>query len=68
MLGGMQGGGGLAGGSPGGAPQNPLLQVALQLLQQNGGLQGVLGKFQQAAMVPQPALVGVHLREHADLR
>ena len=48
MLGGMQGGGGLAGGSPGGTPQNPLLQVALQLLQQNGGLQGVLGKFQQA--------------------
>ena len=27
---------------------NPLLQIALQLLQQNGGLQGVLGKFQQA--------------------
>lgn len=48
MLGGMQGGGALAGGSPGGTPQNPLLQVALQLLQQNGGLQGILGRFQQA--------------------
>ncbi len=47
MLGGMQGGGALAGGT-GGAQQNPLLQVALQLLQQNGGLQGILGRFQQA--------------------
>ena len=27
---------------------NPLLQIALQMLQQNGGLQGMLGKFQQA--------------------
>jgi uncharacterized protein YidB (DUF937 family) len=48
MLGGMQGGSALAGGSAEGTPQNPLLQVALQLLQQNGGLQGILGKFQQA--------------------
>ena len=32
----------------GGQGANPLLQIALQLLQQNGGLQGVLGKFQQA--------------------
>ena len=28
--------------------ESPLLQIALQLLQQHGGLQGVLGKFQQA--------------------
>ena len=28
--------------------QNPLLQIALQMLQQNGGLSGVLGKMQQA--------------------
>ncbi len=41
VLGGMLGGGGAA-------QQNPLVQAALQLLQQNGGLQGVLGKFQQA--------------------
>jgi uncharacterized protein YidB (DUF937 family) len=28
--------------------QSPLLQMALQLLLQHGGLQGMLGKFQQA--------------------
>ena len=52
LLGGLMGGGtatGPAGGMGMGAQgQNPLLQIALQLLQQNGGLQGVLGKFQQA--------------------
>ena len=35
-------------GSSGTQQQNPLVLIALQLLQQNGGLQGVLGKFQQA--------------------
>lgn len=43
--------GSVMGGMMGGGQQqaaNPLLQIALQLLQQNGGLQGVLGKFQQA--------------------
>jgi uncharacterized protein YidB (DUF937 family) len=35
-------------GSGSGTQQNPLLQAALQLLQQNGGLEGVLGKFKQA--------------------
>ena len=35
-------------GSSGTQPQNPLVLIALQLLQQNGGLQGMLGKFQQA--------------------
>jgi uncharacterized protein YidB (DUF937 family) len=39
LMGGMQGGG---------TQQNPLVQMALQLVQQNGGLQGILGKFQQA--------------------
>ncbi len=49
MLGGMQGSGGtLAGAGPGATQQNPLVLIALQLLQQNGGLQGVLSKFQQA--------------------
>ena len=28
--------------------QSPLLQIALQLLQQHGGLEGLLGKFRQA--------------------
>ena len=43
--------GSVMGGMMGGGQQqasNPLLQIALQLLQQNGGLQGILGKFQQA--------------------
>ena len=55
ILGGVLGGGGPMGGQfgnpQGGASaqgQNPLLMVALQLLQQNGGIQGVLSKFQQA--------------------
>jgi len=46
MMGGMMGG---AQQSPTGAQaQNPLLQIALQMLQQNGGLQGILAKAQQA--------------------
>ena len=43
--------GGTMGGAqpPTGAPaQNPLLQIVLQMLQQNGGLSGMLGKMQQA--------------------
>ena len=28
--------------------QNPMLQMALQVIQQNGGLPGIIGKFQQA--------------------
>ena len=49
--GGMMGGGqtpssGDAG--MGAQAQNPLLQIVLQLLTQNGGLQGMLGKMQQA--------------------
>ena len=47
LLGQMMGGGG--GQLPMGAQaQNPLLQIVLQMLQQNGGLSGVLGKMQQA--------------------
>jgi len=30
--------------------QSPLLQMALQLIQQNGGLPGIIGKFQQAGL------------------
>jgi uncharacterized protein YidB (DUF937 family) len=43
--------GGLSGGQGGGG--NALLQIGLSLLQQNGGLEGVLGKFRQAGMSAQ---------------
>ena len=46
-LGGMLGRGGQA--------QNPLLQVALQLLQQNGGIEGMLDKFRQGGYADQAA-------------
>ena len=57
VLGGNAGGpvGGQFGTTPGGTPgasnmqaQSPLLLMALQLLQQNGGLQGILTKLQHA--------------------
>lgn len=49
MMGGTLGGGqSPAGAQVGAQTQNPLLQIALQMLQQNGGLSGVLGKMQQA--------------------
>ena len=41
LMGGMQQGG------TAGTQQSPLMQVALQLMQQNGGLPGILAKFQQ---------------------
>lgn len=41
LLGGALGGGGQQ-------AQSPLMQIALQMLQQNGGLEGLLGKFRQA--------------------
>lgn len=41
----------LTGGSGGGG--NILLQLALSMLQQNGGLEGVLGKFRQGGMAAQ---------------
>jgi len=43
VLGGMMGGG-----QQGAQGQSPLIAIALQMLQQNGGLQGMLGKMQQA--------------------
>jgi len=43
--------GGLMGSS--GQQQSPLLQIALQLLQQNGGVNGVLDKFRQGGFADQ---------------
>jgi uncharacterized protein YidB (DUF937 family) len=43
--------GGLAGNNPRGG--NSLLQIAFALLQQNGGLDGVLNKFRQGGMAEQ---------------
>ena len=43
LLGGLMGGGTQQG-------QSPLAQMALQLIQQNGGLPGIISKFQQAGM------------------
>src|SRR2546427_12357267 len=42
----------LLGGMMGGAQegQNPLLQAALQLIQQNGGLPGIISKFEHGGM------------------
>lgn len=57
LLDGLLGGvlGGMSRGGPGGSMdgmgaqgQNPLLQIVLQMLLQNGGLQGMLGRMQQA--------------------
>jgi len=48
--------GGNAGAGPGGnagAQQSPMMLMALQLLQQNGGIQGLLAKFQQAGYADQ---------------
>ena len=48
--------GGNAGAGPGGsagAQQSPMMMMALQLLQQNGGIQGLLAKFQQAGYADQ---------------
>ena len=46
-LGGMLGQGGQA--------QNPLLRMALQVLQQNGGVEGILDKFRQGGYADQAA-------------
>ena len=52
LLGNMMGGmmGSATGGSQQAQGSSPLIQMALQLLQQNGGIQGVLAKCQQAGM------------------
>jgi uncharacterized protein YidB (DUF937 family) len=48
--------GGMGSGTQGGMQaQNPLLQVALQILQQNGGIEGVLDKFRQGGYGDQAA-------------
>ena len=51
LLGGVMGG--MSGGAGRAQAQNPLLQIALQLLQQNGGIEGILGRFQQAGYADQ---------------
>jgi len=55
MLDGMLGNllGGAFGGSGTSAQQNPLLQMALQLLQRNGGVGGLVDKFRQAGYAQQ---------------
>jgi len=45
--------GGTMGTSGSGQAQSPLLQIALQLLQQNGGVSGVLDKFRQGGYADQ---------------
>jgi uncharacterized protein YidB (DUF937 family) len=45
--------GGMAGGDSGAQQQNPLVQMALQMLQQHGGIEGILGKFKQAGYAEQ---------------
>ena len=47
--------GGMMGQGMHGQGQNPLLMVALQLLQQNGGIEGVLDKFRQGGYADQAA-------------
>ena len=47
--------GGMMGQGQGAQAQNPLLQVALQLLQQNGGIEGMLDKFRQGGYADQAA-------------
>jgi len=49
LLGSMMGG--AAGGA--GGQQNPLMQMALQILQQNGGVGGLLDKFRQGGYADQ---------------
>ena len=51
LLGGVMGR--MTEGAGGARPQNPLVAIALQLLQQNGGIEGILGKFQQAGYAEQ---------------
>jgi len=47
VMGGMMGGGTSAQGAHGGSP---MIQMALQILQQNGGIEGLLAKLQQGGM------------------
>jgi uncharacterized protein YidB (DUF937 family) len=45
--------GGLMSGGSGTQQQSPLMQMALQMLQQSGGIEGLLAKFQQAGYAEQ---------------
>ena len=45
----------LGGAGSGMQTQNPLLRVALQILEQNGGIEGVLDKFRQGGYADQAA-------------
>lgn len=57
VLGQVLGGRGMAGGNAmaGGGTQNMLMQLVLSLLQSQGGLGGLLGRFQQAGLGDQAA-------------
>jgi uncharacterized protein YidB (DUF937 family) len=57
VIGNMMGGAGAApGAAPGaGAGANPLLNIAFQLMQQQGGLQGLLGTLNQGGLAQQAA-------------
>ena len=50
VMGGMMGGGQAAPGTQGVQGGSQMIQMALQVLQQNGGIEGLLAKFQQAGM------------------
>ena len=50
VMGGMAGGGQAAPGAQGAQGGSQMIQMALQMLQQNGGIEGLLAKFQQAGM------------------
>ena len=50
VMGGMMGGNSSAQGAQGAQGGSQMIQMALQMLQQNGGIEGLLAKFQQAGM------------------
>ncbi len=50
MMGGMPGGSQATPGAQGAQGGSQMIQMALQMLQQNGGIEGLLAKFQQAGM------------------
>jgi len=47
---------------------NMLLQLALTMLQQNGGLEGVLGKFRQGGLAQQADSWGRHRTKYGSFR
>jgi uncharacterized protein YidB (DUF937 family) len=57
----------MTGGTTSTQAQSPLLQMALQLLQQNGGIEGVLAKCQQAGFGTQAqSWIGTGQNMHID--